>query len=530
MRKISIICLLALMFLSSPGFAQLDFKPVHGNCIPDSPLELSNGRRVSARKQNTSATDWNPEKVYRQLVVLVEFSDLSFKYADDPNTFYDRMFNEPGFNDGNGPGCVAEYYHDQSLGKLNLQFDVFGPIKVSAKAKPENPNSSTTNYGMSSFTEALNKLIEDHPGMDFSVYDWNGDHHVEQVVFIYAGIPGNFGPSSYGYIWPNTSSLSTITTPDSYYLSDYTSSGELWPDVKTISCGLGTMCHEFNHSLGLPDIYPTLSSAGYSVCDEWDVMDGGNFSNMGWCPPNFTPIERWLLGWVSFVDLDEPTSVTGMKPVSEGGVIYRVKHSESEWLLLENRQQRGWDAAAPGKGLVIYHVNYDASAWQSNKVNNKASKRRFELVHADNMDYDAWDRYIETARLSTHVGSGRMNSRLLSTSPYPWKTDSTSFVNSELTDTSVPSSKMHEANEKGTLLLNKPITNIRTTEEGLVSFDFMGGEQTGIRNAAHVNSRSDNQFFDLQGRRLAGMRDKGFYIQRRADGITRKYFNKRDIY
>ena len=51
-------------------------------------------------------------------------------------------------------------------------------------------------------------------------------------------------------------------------------------------------------------------------------MDGGNFTNYGWCPPNYTPIEKMLLGWLTPVELTEPASIVNLKPVSEGGEVY----------------------------------------------------------------------------------------------------------------------------------------------------------------------------------------------------------------
>ena len=531
MRKIRLLCLLALA-LPVAVFAQREFTSVHDGCMPDN-TDTATGHRAGLRKLPAIKTDWDPQREYRQMVILVEFADTVFSYASDVHEFYDNIFNKQGYNDDKGPGCVADYFRDQSQGMLNLKFDVFGPVKVSTKAQPiEEPTDKTRNYGKDAFIEATNKVIAANPDLDFSVYDWNGDKTIEQVIFVYAGLPGNLGESTYGYIWPNTSSFTTITTSSGYRITNYTASGELWPTKKLRSCGIGTICHEFTHSLGLPDIYPTSSNAGYSVCDEWDLMDGGNFTNYGWCPPNYTPIERWLMGWISFTDLEEPATITGMKPVSEGGEVYRIKHSEKEWLLLENRQQRGWDAGAPGKGLVVYHVYYDEAAWRSNTLNNNSRKRRFELVHADNMDYDAWYSYYLANGLSNYLNSSRMNSRVLSSSPYPWTTDSTTFVNSELTETSVPAPRMNEPNENGDSLLGKPITHIQMTEEGLISFDFMGGDDTGIEQMKSLTSNLQPQIYDLQGRSISGIpgRGRGVYIQRRADGTIRKCFNKLYIY
>jgi M6 family metalloprotease-like protein len=531
MRKISLICLLAFLLMPLSGHAQREFTLLHGDCLPDSSDEVASDHRAGRMNLPTPKTNWNPDKTYRQLVILVEFADLSFSYASDAHTFYNKMFNESGYNDDKGPGCVADYYRDQSNGMLNLQFDVYGPVKVSSSSQPyANPTKDTKNYGRDAFIEATKKVIADNPGIDFSVYDWNGDKYIEQVVYVYAGVPGNMNSTkAFGHIWPNTSTFSTITTPDGYKIVNYTASGELWPTSTPRSCGIGTICHEFTHSLGLPDIYPTNDS-GYSVCDEWDLMDGGNFTNFGWCPPNFTPMEKYLLGWLSFTDLEEPATITDLKPVGEGGDVYRIMHSASEWLLLENRQQRGWDSGAPGKGLVIYHVNYDGSVWRGNTVNNNANARRFELVHADNMDFDAWTDYMDKNRLGTYAVSPRMQNRHLSTSPYPWTTDSTDFVNNELTETSVPSPKMNYPNEEGKSLLNKPITNIQMSEDGLISFDFMGGDKTGIGLAKTQTDTCEPQTYDVSGRRLSSPRGVGFFIQRRADGTIRKCSNKLYIY
>ena len=73
------------------------------------------------------------DKVYRQPVVLISFEDCDFK-MEDPAHYYDRVFNEKGYNEGAGPGCVADYFRDQSGGLVNLQFDIYGPIKVDFKA------------------------------------------------------------------------------------------------------------------------------------------------------------------------------------------------------------------------------------------------------------------------------------------------------------------------------------------------------------------------------------------------------------
>lgn len=488
-----------------------------GDCTPGLTDGTIDSRRASRRLAKCNK-EWDATKTYKQLVLLFSFSDKDFM-EEHTQDFYNCIFNESGYNGGHGPGCVADYFRTQSGGLFNLEFDIYGPYKVSQKAQPyDEPTSSTKNYGHDAMHEATQQFVSEHPEIDFSQYDWNGNGYVNQVVFIYAGYGGNT-KSTYGYIWPNTSSFSAVETPNGKIISSYTASAELWTPSTPRSCGIGTICHEFSHSLGLPDIYPTTSNQGYSVCDEWDLMDGGNFTSWGWCPPNFTALEKYLLGWVEFTELDDAASISDLKPVSEGGEVYRIKHSDSEWLLLENRQQTKWDSGLPGKGLVIYHVNYDGSVWKGNTVNNDKTKRRFHLVHADNMDYDAWNAYIEEKGLSPYASGDRMNRRYLSTSPYPYIVED-EVQNNELTDTSTPAATMFYPNLDGEILLGKSITNIQMTD-GLVSFDFMGGA-TEIKVPMRYPEKVDLQMYNLLGYKVKTPVQGQIYIMKESDGKAHK--------
>ena len=506
--------------------AQEEFSIVRGHCLPD--LEEGSPTHRAARLPAIS-NKWDADRTYHQLVILVSFRDTDFS-LDHPMEYYDRLFNEPGFNEEkrNASGCVADYFRAQSYGLFNLKFDVYGPIKVDTLAQPyNNPTEKTKNFGGAILHRATLQLLDslaagvyDNDGWDgdFDKYDWNNNGSINQVIYVYAGVPGNISDErSYGHIWPNTSTFTSVQTPGGKRVSNYSCSGERWPANSILRCGLGTIAHEFSHCLGLPDIYPTKDEVGYSVCDEWDLMDGGNFTNYGFCPPNYTALEKYLLGWLEFTDLDTPATVTDMKPSAEGGDVYRIKHSDSEWYLLENRQQRDWDLGAPGKGLVIYHVTYDGSVWRNNSVNNDRDKRRFYLVPADNKDYDTWR--AEIGVNNPYATSPRLNNRHLSTSPYPYVSGG-EVLNNQLTDISVPAAVMFYPDGA---LLGKPITNITMTDDGLVSFDFMGGA-TAI---AAVRTKADAMvagIYDLSGRRVQTMQAGQLYLVRQQDGTIRKCF------
>lgn len=478
-------------------------------------------RRASINK------NWDPTKVYKSPVILVSFADIGFTVSDNPKLFYDSLFNAPGFNKGVGPGCVADYFREQSGGLFNAQFDVFGPVFVADTAACKNNGAYRT-----VLRNALIKAV-DSLGVDLSQYDWDDDGYMEQVVFLYSGYGSNDGYApSQALINPHTTSFSSYKS-NGVVAKNYTCSAERW-GYNEESCGIGTICHEFAHALGLPDIYPTQGSE-YSVVDEWDLMDGGNFTNWGWCPPNLTSIEKMQLGWLEPVELTEPTTITDMKSVADGGTVYKISHTEKEFFLLENRQWRYWDSGLPGKGLAVFHVYYDDNAWNiyryggTNSVNNNPNMHRFDLVHADNMGYyDSYDWAKATYRRQYLNKKERYNSFILSGSSYPLVTDT--LENHELTTVSTPAMNIYEIVAEGDSVLDKPITNIQMTDDGLISFDFMGGDKTGIENPNSQSPILNSQFYDLQGRRVPSANGRGIYIQRRADGTIKKCLNKLYIY
>ena len=455
--------------------------------------------------------EWDPQHIYRQAVVLITFADFDFK-KEDPKAFYQQILNEPGYNEGYGVGCAADYFRDQSGGRFNLQFDVYGPIKVSVNAQ-----KGANYYGEDAIREAMQKLPDIASGVDFSVYDWDGNGEVDQMLFIAAGFTGNHKS---GYLWPN-SNYAYFKAPGDVPVRFYSISCEMWRDES--SCGIGTIIHEFSHCLGLPDLYPY--SSDFSVVDEWDLMDGGNYTNKGWCPPNYSAMEKMLLGWGDPIELDADTTITDMKPVSEGGETYIIRNSGylNEYYILENRRQTNWDYALPGQGLAIFHVDYDEDVWGSNDVNYYPSHLRYALFHADGKDYKTWDPKNDGKDPAKYTMDGWIRNRYLSTSVYPYVDSLT--VNESLTDDSDPAATLFNPNVDGVNRMSKPVTNIRMAPDGTISFDFKAST-SAIQDIIKLDDQSlklKAQWYDLNGRRLpSAPSGSGIFILRLSDGTTRK--------
>ena len=482
----------------------------HG-CVISSEVERSADSEISplallSRDDNKGGTRgdnqllpmpyaFDPQKTYRMPVILISFSDADFTMPD-PLSYYDRMFNEKGYNEGVGVGCLADYFRDQSNGRLNIQFDVYGPFKVTQKAG----GHGSSYYGVDVIKDVVKQLY-DTDKTDFSVYDWNGNGEVNEVFFVAASYSGN---QVSGYIWPNSQDEKLLLPGDIY--STFTSiATELWTDGSV--SGFGTIAHEMCHALGLPDIYPLGSATSFSAVDEWDLLDGGNNTNKGWCPPNLMAMEKMYLGWDQPEELTEATTITDMKSVSAGGKSFLIRNSGNpdEYYLLENRQQEGWDYGCPGNGLIIVHVDYLQSSWGNNEVNISDSHYRYDLFHADGKSYLDWDPNNDGRDPNKYTMPDWLRCKFLSTSAYPFG------ENQSLTNISSPAAVLFTANADGELFMSKAITNIRVASDGTVSFDFMM-DPSGI-HSIQTDEGHTSLWYDLQGRQLPGEPTKpGLYI------------------
>lgn len=450
---------------------------------------------------------WDPNRVYRVPVILFSFADCDFS-CENPNEFYDRMFNEQGYNLGDGPGCVADYFRDQSRGLFNVQFDIIGPVKLSSNQKL---TGGGYNNGRLQAAEAVQAV---DPEVNFTDYDWNGDGRVTAVIFIYAGYGGNETAEAVkGCIHPTTGSLSLGRKVDGVTLSYYSASNEIWSNNR--SCGIGTICHEYCHTFGIPDFYPT-SGNEFSVLDEWDLMDGGCYAGDGWCPVNLSIHERELMKWQSPIDLTVSTDITDMPPFDESGVAYRIVNEAytSEYYLLENRQQTGWDLMLPGHGLLITHVDYDKTAWSGVTVNNNPNHHRFDYFHADGLDFN----YYESIYGRTNKRSKDGRSIRLRYTAYPY-TDAEGVVHDALTDTTSPAATLYHARSDGSKFMGKPITQIQETD-GLISFHF---SDTPDAITPISSDATPVAIYDLQGHLITNP-SRGIYIVRYSDGTIRKVF------
>ena len=183
--------------------------------------------------------------------------------------------------------------------------------------------------------------------------DGNNDLLVDNVTFLVNG-----GPTGWSdLLWPHRWSLTTYdvyindSKVDAYNLNLLSGN----PSYFTV----GTLCHEFFHSLGAPDLYHYVDSPITPV-GGWDIMEQSS------------DIPQYMSAWMKYryanwLDciLIESGGTYALKPLQEqenSCYIIKSPYSESQFFTVEYRKQEGiYESNLPGNedGLLVYRINLD---------------------------------------------------------------------------------------------------------------------------------------------------------------------------
>ena len=448
---------------------------------PDNIIKKSLLTGANGSTSLTRASSYMGKK--RCLILLAQFSDKKFT-MNDPKAFYNRVANEPGFSEGNFKGSVADYFKAQSNGKFEMNFDVMGPYTLGEQAfygKNEGGQQDVNVQAM--ISGCLGKTAAE--GIDFSPYDWDGDGQMEMVFVVYAG-RGEATGGGDDTIWPHKGRMTNPVKCGNKTLINYACSNEL--STSNEVDGIGTICHEFSHCFGYPDAYDTNYTGLYGM-GTWDLMCQGNYNGNGFTPAGYTAYEKYAAGWITPIELKENTSVSGMKPLAEGGDAYIFKNpnNSDEYYLIENRQKKGWDAELAGSGIIINHIDYDLKAWNYNIPNSMMAgvndHERITLIPADNIKSDKNEE----------------------NDPWPYGNKN------RLANNTTPACTSYNLNTDGTKLMNIILSDMAIAADGTASFTFQNLNKT----ASEENYIFQETFDKCLG--TGGNDDKGFYTSGNAN-------------
>jgi len=321
-------------------------------------------------------------------VILVDFSDqrLTFTSAADWTT---ALFDTTG---STPTGSVFDYYRSVSGGRLR----VVG--KVVAIVHLDNPKSYYANnsWGLSNslpqnsagaLLEALGKCSSQ---VDWSEYDHDLDGRVDTVWLLHSGLGGE-NTVSRDNLWSINSKLSSWTGSSAFVTQDPIPGTQIkervdgfsvLPEMSAFHAGnhaeIGVFCHEFGHTLGLPDLYDTHPSTNpYNVGPgNWSLMSTGAYGTDGQSPEYPSHLGGWALsylGWSQMLKPARDTLIT-LHPIETTGEVLQLwfqGETNPEHFLVENRQRLAFDRNVPSEGALISLVNdlFMATGIPSNNVN-----------------------------------------------------------------------------------------------------------------------------------------------------------------
>lgn len=351
-------------------------------------LEHGKARVQARRVQQETGTD--RLLAPRGAVILVSYADKAFSQTNADMTAW-AMGDEYTYN--GATGSIRRYFLDQSWGQYDMQIDVIGPVTVSKNASYYGANDSRggDKHPDELVVEACR--LAANAGADFSQYDSNNDGEVDWVVILYAG-KGEADGGAANTIWPHQYDLSYTNMEFELHgktVNHYCCLNEI-DGISGKRCGIGTFCHEFSHVMGLPDFYATNESTHHTLSD-WDLMDYGPYNNDGNTPPCYSAYERWFMGWINPLLINDASCSVILPPLSDcrsacymnaqGKAITNILNPEpATFYIFENRQQEGWDYYLPSAGLLITKIAFSAYKWTNNTVNNNSSSMGVDIIEA----------------------------------------------------------------------------------------------------------------------------------------------------
>ena len=442
----------------------------------------------------------------KALVILAEFQDTTFTIQDTKKVFTNYLMNEDHFSDKrynqdqNYKG-VRGYFKDCSYGKFTPVFDVVGPIKLPKAHAVYGAGNDRMDLLLADACAAVDGMV------NFADYDANNDGIVDLVYVIYAGHSANTSGNKDTNIWPKSGTITISNKFDGKSIRRYGVSNELNGSEKTSKNnkkinGIGLFCHEFSHTLGLPDIYAYNTDAenqDNQGMEYWDIMDGGTGIRGGRVPASYLAWEREVMGWMNIDELKNDITINNLKSIDNGGKAYKIVNpkNSNEYIVLQSIQKgawnQGWGDNTYGKGLFAYRISY-----KSGKVNifdypnNLKGKPRVIPIPADGKI------------LAAANAGGKLNvyTAQLNGDPYPYN-----GINK------IDKFTMYD----GTILKWSIFDIVENDAERYVSFKFKNNETTGIQSPSIIErSASDNRIYTLDGRYVgtdASILPHGIYIQ-----------------
>lgn len=354
-------------------------------------LSRSYSRRIKAHQHNlfsrsmvTGKADKSSgvsQTTIKAVTGTVDVPVLMVNFSDRNTTTSRNDFDQFLFQD---PAGLTAYYQEVSYQNLTLSGGINGVIDW---VKLPNTHQFYGKNNSAGYDSNIGLMIENaidiaDANVDFSLYaDINQDCQVDLISIIYQGNGEHQAVGTDDDIWAHKYSMYWLATEgdgDGVYLTDDQCIADptqkvsindyfVAPELSNAGtrANVGTFAHEFGHVFGLPDLYDTGgSNSGQTAgAGDWSLMASGSKTGPtrdGESPAHLSAWGKYTLGWLVPTKLNSVNDdmLTIKESVNHAeAYIFENPDDPQEYFLIENRDQQGFDAYSPGRGLAIWHID-----------------------------------------------------------------------------------------------------------------------------------------------------------------------------
>ena len=338
--------------------------------LPSPAVRALSARRIGGANGPTSAEGVAaqavpPSGTVKNLVVMIRFSNHVSRPLPSVADM-DILFNAVGGHPSLAPtGSVKDVYFENSYGQMTLDSYVNPGFSDWITVSGTEQYYANGNSGDSTLWQALREALDVLDDVvDFGDYDTDNDGRIDSIAFIHSGYGAEwsgtdaYGANSANRIWSHRWAIQPQwNSNDGVSVFDYHISPGVWGTSGSAIGRIGVIAHETGHFFGLPDLYDTDGNG--SGIGSWGLMaNSWDFNFTQRCPPHFSPWSKVNLGWYSPTVISQP----GQYQISQAETnpeVYRINSgfSSGEYLLIENRQNAGFDCTIPQGGLAIWHID-----------------------------------------------------------------------------------------------------------------------------------------------------------------------------
>ncbi len=294
-----------------------------------------------------------------QIAIYISFADDSV-YKTPRGSYYDsysamdrpslkHYFHEVSYK----RLFVDTYHYPNSPDSINITYIAEHPRAYFTPYSPANPQgykeaekNDRKNTLLRKACEFVNSQVPETLDLDA-----NNDGNIDNVCFVIKGPTTAWAD----LLWPHRSRLYSQTAHiNGLAVRDYLLMLEG-------SFNVATLCHEFFHVLGAPDLYHYEDTGAPTACGTWDIMDqSSNHHYMG-------AFMKYKYGdWIASVpEITEAGQYTIYPLQNSEKNIYRIASPlhPQEYFVLEYRKREGlYESSLPSEGLVVTRINPSAGS------------------------------------------------------------------------------------------------------------------------------------------------------------------------